>query len=103
MAERFCQRCEVHVSLHPDWDGEPTEADCRAADARASSLERIGRVLVVSAPRISTAEHRIDWGQFGWSCTCGAGRKWPLAPYSRGKAAGMAHQRAEARKARMER
>lgn len=45
------------------------------------------------------AEHRADWGGFGWGCSCGAGRAFPLSPMSRCKAAAMLHLRAESRKA----
>lgn len=38
--------------------------------------------------------HAVEWGHFGWACSCGAGREWPLAPESRAKAAAMAHLRA---------
>ncbi len=45
-------------------------------------------------------EHRIDYGNFGWACSCGAGRDWPLAPVGRARAAAMRHQAAEVRKER---
>jgi hypothetical protein len=43
--------------------------------------------------------HRIDWGHFGWGCSCGKKGEWPLAPVGRGKAAANAHLRAVARRA----
>ncbi len=49
---------------------------------------------------MAAADHVVEWGQFGWACSCGAGRDWPLAPASRGRAAAQAHQRAAARRER---
>ena len=46
-SSQFCPRCDVHMSLHPNGDESPE--DCRAADMKASSLERIGRVLIPAA------------------------------------------------------
>lgn len=41
-----------------------------------------------------STEHRTEWGHFGWACSCGAGRDWPLAPVGRARAAAQAHLRA---------
>jgi hypothetical protein len=42
-------------------------------------------------------EHRVQTGPFGWGCSCGAGREWPLAPESRASAASSAHLRSALR------
>ena len=47
--------------------------------------------------------HRVDWDHFGWACSCGRSRAWPLAPLGRGRAAARRHQVAEERKAYAER
>lgn len=45
------------------------------------------------------AEHRAAWGNFGWGCSCGAGREWSLSPVNRARAAKDAHLRAQFRMA----
>ena len=42
--------------------------------------------------------HRIEWGNYGWACSCGAGRDWALAPVGRARAAAHAHLRAVERR-----
>jgi hypothetical protein len=45
------------------------------------------------------AEHVVSYHESGWGCSCGAGRVWPLAPLSHGRAARDTHLRAAVRKA----
>ena len=49
MSDPFCPYCDVHLDLHPDKDG--TVEDCEAAERRADSLDRIGRVFFPVAHR----------------------------------------------------
>jgi hypothetical protein len=49
------------------------------------------------AGRPSPPQHRAEWGHFGWSCSCGAGREWALAPVSRARSAADRHLRSVAR------
>lgn len=49
-------------------------------------------------------EHRVEWGMYGWACSCGAGREWSLSygtggTVARAKAAAHRHQFSEWRKA----
>lgn len=48
---------------------------------------------------IMRATHRVQFGHFGWDCSCGAGRFAALTPIGRARAAAMRHQRSETRKA----
>lgn len=41
-----------------------------------------------------TEQHHVEFGHFGWACSCGAGRDWPLAPIARARTAANAHLRA---------
>lgn len=44
-------------------------------------------------------EHQAGWDHFGWSCSCGAGRQWPMASTVRARVAAQAHLSAQWRKA----
>lgn len=44
-------------------------------------------------------EHRVEWGSFGWRCSCGRGREAWLTSTGRARAAAQRHQFSEWRKA----
>lgn len=106
--KRFDERADEWACLENDHDKmHPGRDQCGGVGGCPMMREAVGieqsLIELLESWRAGcasmTPEHQVDYGHFGWRCTCGAGTDWPLAPVARARAASDLHLRAVNRRA----